>query len=61
MKNHFHVDFAVRNLKKGLRNLQKGYLKPFYTKALKMEVFANGGVLAGLKLHHFQGFTVVTY
>ena len=24
-----------------------------------MEVFANGGVLAGLKIHHFQGFTVL--
>ena len=24
-----------------------------------MEVFANGGVLAGLKIHHFQSFTVM--
>ena len=23
-----------------------------------MEVFANGGILARLKIHHFQGFTV---
>ena len=29
------------------------------TKALKMAIFTNGGVLAGLKIRHFQGFTVL--
>ena len=24
-----------------------------------MEVSTNGGVLAGVKIHHFQGFTVL--
>ena len=37
---------------------KKGLFKLIQTKALKMAVFTNGGVLAGLKIRHFQGFTV---
>ena len=57
-KSHFNVEFAVRNLQKIEHIPKQGLFKLIQTKALKMAVFANGGVLAGLKIHHFQGFTV---
>ena len=57
-KSHFNVEFAIRNLQKIEHIPEKELFKLIQTKALKMAVFANGGVLAGLKIHHFQGFTV---
>jgi len=55
---HFSVEIAVRNLPK-IENIPKQVLfKWIQTTVLKMAVFANGGVLPRLKIHHFQGFTV---
>ena len=58
MKCHFNVEFAVKNLQKIEYIPKQGLFKSIQTKALKMAVFANGGVLARLKIRHFQGFTV---
>ena len=55
----FAQSVVQRKLKKILYNLQKGLFKVIQTEALKMEVFANGGVLARLKILHFRGFTVL--
>ena len=58
-ESHFNVVFAVRNLPK-IEYIPKQTLsKLIQTTALKMAVFANGGVLARLKIRHFQGFTVL--
>ena len=58
-ENHFSVVFAFRNLPK-IQFIPKQTLsKLIQTTALKMVVFANGGVLARLKIRHFQGFTVL--
>ena len=57
-KNHFNVELALRNLQKIVHISKKVLFKLIQTKALKMAVFTNGGVLARLKIRHFQGFTV---
>ena len=57
-KSHFNVVFAVRNLPKIKYIVKQTLSKLIQTTALKMAVFANGGVLARLKIRHFEGFTV---
>ena len=54
----FNVVFAVRNLPKIKYIVKQTLSKLMQTTALKMAVFANGGVLARLKNRHFQGFSV---
>ena len=49
MKSHFNVEFALKNLPNQVNQ----------TKASKMAVFTNGRVLAGLKIRHFRGLTVL--
>ena len=44
-----------------VHNPKKGLFKLIQTKALKMGVFTNGGVFVGLKICHFQGFTVAGF
>ena len=46
LKNHFNIEFAVKNFQKIVHILQ--------IKASKMAVFTNGGVLAGLKIIIFE-------
>ena len=58
IQSHFNVEFVVRNLQKIVHIPKTGLLKSIQSNALKMAVFANGGVLSRLKIRHFQGFTV---
>ena len=61
MKSHFNVEFAVSNLSKIEDIPKQGCFQLIQTTASKMAVFANGGVLARLKIRHFQGFTVLIH
>ena len=58
-ESHFNVVFAVRNLPKIEHIPKQGLFLLIQTTALKMVVFANGRVLARLKICHFQGFAVM--
>ena len=59
MKKSLQCRICCQKFAKNRSYHKQGCFQLIQTTASKMAVFANGGVLARLKIRHFQGFTVL--